>query len=166
MTLGYARLDQPPVMERFGDAQFLVFSNRIIALSLVGLYLFVKRRKYVLINRVMSTMLTSSISGCHLTYAIRFILNQTRLGTSAIHTLFCIDLKYAVLLVSIWSAKICKLPCSNGVQGIQSCPNNAHGKTVKKRKKTNVWLPHGFLPSIRGRPFPLFFTARREELEF
>ncbi|KAI6190018.1 hypothetical protein M3Y97_00071300 [Aphelenchoides bicaudatus] len=45
MTLGYARLDSPSVREKFGDAQFLVFANRMIALALVGSYLFVKWRK-------------------------------------------------------------------------------------------------------------------------
>jgi hypothetical protein len=45
MTLGYIRFDDPLKSERFGDAQFLVFANRIVALILVGCYLFVNWRK-------------------------------------------------------------------------------------------------------------------------
>ncbi|KAI6230182.1 Adenosine 3'-phospho 5'-phosphosulfate transporter 1 [Aphelenchoides fujianensis] len=45
MTLGYGRFDDAAKIEQFGDAQFLVFANRIVALVLVGCYLFVNWRK-------------------------------------------------------------------------------------------------------------------------
>ncbi|KAI6186470.1 Adenosine 3'-phospho 5'-phosphosulfate transporter 1 [Aphelenchoides besseyi] len=45
MTLGYARYDNLTKIEPFGDAQFLVFANRIVALVLVGCYMFANWRK-------------------------------------------------------------------------------------------------------------------------
>ena len=50
VTIGYPRIDNEFVIEPFGDAQFLVLVNRIVALVLCCLYFIHDYKKYVFIS--------------------------------------------------------------------------------------------------------------------
>uniref|UniRef100_A0A914QN35 Uncharacterized protein n=1 Tax=Panagrolaimus davidi TaxID=227884 RepID=A0A914QN35_9BILA len=47
ITQGYPKSDDTFIIDKFGDAQFLVLINRIVALLLCGIYLFYDYRRLV-----------------------------------------------------------------------------------------------------------------------
>lgn len=102
MTGTYANVEDPTLLEKFGDAQFLVLLNRLWALAICGAYLLYDWRRYSENIRVISCSRFQAATAC----------------AAALQVLLHLDFEHTVHVVPVRGAQIRLLPNAGGYSSV------------------------------------------------